>query len=65
MLPERFQFIIKLNPFQQMIQLVRAPLLGELPSLNSYAYSVGLFGVGLTLMIFLLIRGRHRIAFWI
>lgn len=65
MLPERFQILIKLNPAQQMIQLIRAPLIGELPSLYTCSYNLGLFVFGTFLLLFLLKKGRHRIAFWV
>lgn len=65
MLPERFQILIKLNPAHQMIQLIRAPLLGELPSLYTCCYNSGLFAVGISLLLFLFKKGRHRIAFWV
>lgn len=65
MLPERFQFMVKLNPFHQMIELVRAPLMGKLPSLYTYAFTCGLLTIGLAFMFFLLTKVRHRIAFWV
>ncbi len=65
MLPDRFQIVIKLNPVQQMIQLIRAPLLGEFLSLYTLTYCLGLLVFGFALMVFLLIKGRHRIAFWV
>lgn len=65
MLPERFQILIKLNPAQQMIQLIRSPLLGEFPSLYTCCYNLGLFTFGISLLLFLLKKGRHRIAFWV
>lgn len=65
MLPERFQILIKLNPVQQMIQLIRAPLLGEFPSFYTCSYTLGLFLAGGVLLLTLLRKGRHRIAFWV
>lgn len=65
MLPDRFQILIKLNPVQQMIQLIRAPLLGEFPSFYTCCYNLGLFAFVISLLLFLLKKGRHRIAFWV
>ena len=65
MLPERFTFVIALNPFYHLIQLIRGPLTGEIPTALTYGYSLGLLGIGGAMMFFLLSRSRHRIAFWI
>lgn len=65
MLPKKFQILIKLNPAQQIIQLIRAPLIGELPSLYTCSYNLGLFVCGAFLLLFLLKKRRHRIAFWV
>lgn len=65
MLPERFTFVALLNPFYHLIQLIRGPLMGEIPSALTYGCTLGLLGVGCAMMFFLLFRSRHRIAFWI
>lgn len=65
MLPERFQFVITLNPVQQMIELIRAPLLGHAPSLFTWGYTSTLLAVGASFLLFLLNKSRHRIPFWV
>ncbi|MEM8727767.1 MAG: ABC transporter permease [Chlamydiota bacterium] len=65
MLPERFQILIRLNPIQQMIELVRIPLLGNSPSPYIFIYCLGVLISGIALMLFLLTKSRHRIAFWV
>jgi ABC-type polysaccharide/polyol phosphate export permease len=65
MLPDRFGFLAEYNPFFQMINLLRAPLTGHVPDVFTYVY-MGIFcAIGFLLMILLLWRTRHRIAFWV
>ncbi|GBQ94076.1 ABC transporter permease [Asaia krungthepensis] len=54
-----------LNPFYDMMELVRGPILGHLPSLTMIGISVGLSVIwcGLAFMTFL--RTRARLAFWV
>lgn len=64
-LPERYQYIIQLNPFAQFMELLRNPLLGSLPS--HYTLWVVMFitslGLGIAFMVFT--RYRARIAYWL
>ena len=61
----RHEWILTINPFFSLLEVVRAPLLGELPSFSTWAsavfYSVALCGV--TWLVFA--RVRERIAFWV
>ena len=56
---------LPLNPFFDMLQIVRAPLLGEAPAplvwAGALCFSVGLCGVAWAFFV----RARGRIAFWI
>lgn len=56
--------IIALNPFAHAIALVRDPVLGAVPSAESYAVMIGFAVIGSGLAIFAF-RYRHRIAFWV
>ncbi|MEM7198302.1 MAG: ABC transporter permease, partial [Pseudomonadota bacterium] len=58
-------WLAALNPFTHMLQIVRAPLMGEMPTLVNYGVVMGLLIVGWVLAVFLLARARHRVAFWI
>jgi lipopolysaccharide transport system permease protein len=53
------------NPFYDMLEVVRAPLLGEVPSLlvwvGALGYSAALCGLAWTFFL----RARGRVAFWI
>lgn len=65
MLPERFGFFADYNPFYQLVNLLREPLMGQMPNVFTYAY-LGVFLLsGFIFMLFLLWRTRHRIAFWL
>jgi lipopolysaccharide transport system permease protein len=56
---------LPLNPFFTLIEIVRAPLLGNTPSevtwLSALGYSLLLCAVSWTMFV----RARGRIAFWI
>jgi lipopolysaccharide transport system permease protein len=55
---------LPLNPFFDLLEIVRGPLLGEIPSLSVWAGALGYSAVlcGLSWVFF--IRARGRIAFW-
>jgi len=57
--------ILGLNPVFHMMELVRRPLLGELPGLSSLAIVATTALLGSLLARFLLRRYRHRIPFWV
>jgi lipopolysaccharide transport system permease protein len=67
--PELFgagrQWLLPFNPFFTLLDIVRAPLLGELPSLAVYVSAVlwSLLLWALTWLLFARVRGR--IAFWV
>ncbi len=65
MLSPKLQALMNFNPFYQLIQLLRAPMLGQIPSANTLTYCIILAIVGLVLMVIVLARCRHRIAFWV
>ncbi|NCA69125.1 MAG: ABC transporter permease [Sphingobacteriia bacterium] len=64
MLPERALFL-QLNPFYHMIEILRAPMLGQTPSLENWlvVLSIALVGWGITL--FFYSAYRWRIAYWV
>lgn len=64
-LPAKFQLVIQLNPFAQFINLVRAPLMGQLPSEYSFFFVLALSIFGFILMMYCLGKFRHRIVFWL
>ena len=56
---------LELNPFYHLLEVVRAPLLGHLPSTDNYlvAMLVTVFNVALTGVLFT--KFRSRIAYWV
>ncbi|HLH96607.1 MAG TPA: ABC transporter permease [Xanthobacteraceae bacterium] len=57
-------FFVETNPLYHMINLVRAPLLGEVPSASSYAVVLGLTVLGWILTYRVFKHFRKRIAYW-
>ena len=62
--PER-RAILPLNPFYCLLEIVRAPLLGTLPTPLVYAAALGFSAALLGLAWLLFARVRGRIAFWV
>ena len=57
--------ILLFNPFHHLIEIVRGPLLGQLPSLESYT-AVGIItAVNLAAAAAFFIRFRARISYWV
>ena len=65
LLPRRAVLPLNLNPFYHVLEVVRAPLLGEVPSAVWWLAIIGitLFGVGAKFAIY--VCYRWRIAYWI
>lgn len=63
-LPDRALFI-QLNPFYYLVEIVRAPLLGQTPPLAVWLVVIGLNCAGALVAIFFFARYRERIAYWV
>lgn len=57
--------IVGLNPFYHFVELVRAPLLGHLPSLSNWLVALLITAVGWTVTLLLYRRFHVRIAYWV
>lgn len=57
--------IADINPVYHLIEIVRAPLLGQMPHLLSWAVVIGLSVLGFLLAAFLLHRSSRRIVYWL
>lgn len=57
--------LVQLNPLAAFIGIVRAPMLGEVPSLHDMALAGGFGVLGWVAAFWLLNRYRRRIAYWI
>lgn len=64
-LPEKYMFIASYNPFTHFLELIRTPLMGGIPSCVNYIVTLGVFVVGLLLMLLVFTRSRHRIIYWL
>ncbi len=63
-LPNRPAFVA-FNPFYHVIEIVRAPLLGEVPTSGSWAVCIGMAIAGFGLTTWLFRRAHARIAYWV
>lgn len=63
--PEKYHFVVDYNPFYHLIELLRRPLLASSFTWINLAVSASIMCVGGLLMLFVLRRTRHRIAFWV
>jgi homopolymeric O-antigen transport system permease protein len=57
--------IAHMNPFYHMIELIRAPMLGEVPSSLSWVVVLVCVALGWTVAVLLLLRTRRRLVFWL
>ena len=56
---------LDINPFYHLIEIVRAPLIGTLPSLTNWAVSIGLCVVGWWVTLVIYGKYRNRISYWL
>ena len=61
----RRAYIADLNPFYHLLEIVRAPLLGHVPSLLNYLAVLLITAINLGLAGLVFTRFRSRIAYWI
>ncbi|MGN8112279.1 ABC transporter permease [Paraburkholderia sp. 22098] len=62
---KRFSFIVELNPLAHLIELVRAPLIGQMPSPTTWFVALGLAVVGWTFALAMTGRYLKRIPYWV
>jgi ABC-type polysaccharide/polyol phosphate export permease len=58
-------FIAEINPLHHMIDIVRGPLIGELPALLSWLVALGLNVFDMLLAMALLRRASKRLVYWL
>jgi lipopolysaccharide transport system permease protein len=56
--------IVALNPIAYLLAVTRDPLMGNVPSLASWAGAVGFVGILTVAMIFIYTRYRSRVVYW-
>jgi lipopolysaccharide transport system permease protein len=57
--------IVDLNPFYHLVEIIRAPMLGHMPSLENYLVVFLLTAINLAITSLIFARFRSRIAFWV
>ncbi len=58
-------YVIDLNPLFHLVDVVRAPMLGQAPELLSWLVSIALVPIGFGLALSLFSRFRQRITYWL
>ena len=58
-------FVANVNPIYHLIELVRAPLLGQAPDLLSWVVALAVAAAGCLLAALLLRRVERRIVYWL
>lgn len=61
----RFTFVVEWNPLAYLIDLVRAPLVGQFPSLETWGICAGMAVVGWFVALSLTGRYLKRIPYWV
>lgn len=59
------RLIVELNPFYHLIEVMRGPLLGQVPSFETWAAALGVTALGWLVTLAFFVRFRERIAYWI
>lgn len=57
--------ILILNPFASMLDVMREPLMGGVPSLTAYLILLGMLFVGGALSLFFAGKYSHRVVYWL
>ncbi|MBU9503502.1 ABC transporter permease [Burkholderia multivorans] len=61
----KFAWLVDLNPATHLLNIVRGPLLGEVPPLESWLWVACIIVVSGGIASLLLSRYRHRVAYWL
>lgn len=64
-LPEKYNWVFKINPFAQFIDMVRTPLLGESLSWYTINFNIACAIAGMLIVFFVFKSFRRRIVYWI
>jgi ABC-type polysaccharide/polyol phosphate export permease len=64
-LPASMRLIAYYNPFYHVIEVLRRPLIGEIPPIESYVGAIASLVIGGALALVLFQRFRGRIAYWL
>jgi ABC-type polysaccharide/polyol phosphate export permease len=64
-LPAESQTYLQLNYFLHLIEIMRAPMLGQQASLVNYVVTIGGAAIGWTIALVFFAHFRRRIAYWL
>ena len=59
------KLIVELNPLYHLIEVMRAPLIGQVPSATTWGVALGVTALGWVVTLAFFVRFRERIAYWI
>ena len=59
------RIVADINPVYHLIEVTRAPFLGQVPPLESWLVATGLTVIGSCLAVGLMVRASRRIVFWV
>lgn len=65
LLPANMQWAVQYNPFDHFLNLLRMPLLNQIPSLSSMVVGLSITVVGCLLYAVILNCYKHRVVFWL
>lgn len=65
LLPAKLDWILKINPFAQFVDIVRAPLIGETVSWYTINFNIACALLGILVVFFIFKSFRRRIVYWI
>jgi lipopolysaccharide transport system permease protein len=57
--------LLGLNPFYHLLQIVRLPVLGELPTIENWGLSLLFAGLGWAAALAIFKKFRTQIAYWV
>lgn len=58
-------YLVGFNPFYYFVEIIRAPLLGQIPGLLNYEVAIGITLLGWVLSLLFFQRFRARLAYWV
>lgn len=66
LLPNRMDaYFLQFNPFYHMLEIIRSPLLGSVPSIASWLVVLGIVVVGWSFTLVVYSRLRYRVVYWL
>ena len=58
-------FVVDFNPFYHLIEVVRAPILGQMPAPLSWGAAIVTVLIAMAIGVYFYARYRHRVPFWV